>query len=97
MKNIFYFYSNLVIDGKKEDINSKINFSKIKNRLENNNFEFNDNYLLNLNIIYFKYDFYNDYLFYNNLTNINNEIKNIELNEIQKSYLIFFINKIILY
>ncbi|MDD3793489.1 MAG: hypothetical protein PHI37_01635 [Candidatus Gracilibacteria bacterium] len=97
MKNIFYFYSNLVIDGEKEEIEPKINFSKIKNVLENNNNNFNDEYLLKLNNIYFKYDFNNDSSFYNNLANINKEIIDKELTETQKSYLIFFMNKIILY
>jgi len=61
MKKVLDFYSNLVIDAKKDDINSKINFSKINNKLENKNYTFKDDYLLNLNDIYFKYDFLNDY------------------------------------
>jgi len=96
MKKILDFYSNLVINWKKDDINSKISFSKINNNLENREYKFKNEYLLNLSDAYFKYDFLNDITFYNNLTNINKNIIKEELNENQKSYFIFYINKTIL-
>ncbi|MDD2907985.1 MAG: hypothetical protein PHH98_05060 [Candidatus Gracilibacteria bacterium] len=96
MKNIFDFYSNLVINGGKNEIGAKINFSKIYNKLENKNYNFENDYLIALGNLYFKYDF-NDYKdIYLDLNTINQKIIENKLNEIEKSYFIFFLNKSIL-
>lgn len=96
LKNILYFYSNLVIDSNKIDINSKINFSKIYNKLENKNYIFNENFLLTLNDLYFTYDFKKENNVYKNLDNINKEILEKKLSESEKSYFIYFLKKVII-
>ena len=97
MKNILYFYSNLVIDWNKNDLNSKINFSKIYNELENLKYEFNNDYSILLSDLYFKYDFKEYLNIYKDLNNLNKIIINSNINENEKSYFIFFLNKNIIY
>lgn len=96
LKNILYFYSNLVIDSNKIDINSKINFSKIYNKLENKDFNFNENFLLNLNDLYYMYDFKKENNIYNSLNNINDKIIEKKLSEAEKSYFIYYLKKVII-
>lgn len=96
MKTILYFYSSLVIDWWKEDITSKINFSKIYNSLENINYNFRDDYLIKLNDFYFKYDFNSLSNLYKELSIINDYILKNWLDENKKSYFIFYINKTII-
>lgn len=96
LKSILYFYSNLVIDSNKIDTNSKINFSKIYNKLENKNFNFNETFLLKLNDLYFNYDFKNEKNIYIDINNINKSILEKNLNETEKSYFIYFLKKIII-
>ncbi len=96
MKKIYNYYSYLVINWYKNDIESKINFSKIYSKLEWTNYVFKDKYLLSINDIYFKYDFKNDNDLFKNLNYINNTYPNTSLWEIEKSYLIFFLNKVII-
>gem|GEM_PF-6150455 len=96
LKNILYFYSNIVIDSNKNDINSKINFSKIYNKIEDRKFNFNEDFLLTLNDLYFIYDFKKENNIYTNLNNINKKILSKKLSESEKSYFIFFLKKVII-
>lgn len=96
MKSILDFYSNMVIDWWKNDINSKINFSKIYNKIENKPYIFKNDYLLLLNNLYFNYDFKDYSNIYKDLNSINQEIIKNKLDENKKSYFIFFLKKTIL-
>lgn len=93
MKNILYFYSDLVIDWNKDDLNSKINFSKIYNELENTKYDFNNDYAVSLSDLYFRYDFKEYLNIYKDLNILNKIVINSNINENQKSYFIFFLNK----
>lgn len=96
MKAILDFYSNMVIDWWKNDINSKINFSKIYNKLENKKYSFKEEYILNLNNLYFNYDYKWYSNIYKDLNELNEKIISSKLDESKKSYFIFFLNKTII-
>lgn len=97
MKVIIEYYSSIIINWNKKDINSKINFSKIYNKINWKEYKFdNDNNLI-LNDIFFNFDFLNEDNLYTKLKIFNeNNIKN-KLSEWEKSYFMFFLNKIITY
>lgn len=97
MKNMLVSYSNLVIDGNKDDINSKINFSKIYNELENTKYDFNNDYSMLLSDLYFKYDFKKYLNIYKDLNDLNKKVIDSKISENQKSYFILFLNKNIIY
>lgn len=96
MRKIYNYYSYLVINWYKNDIESKLNFSKIYSKLEWTNYVFKDKYLLSLNDAYFKYDFKNDNNLFKEINYINNTYPSTSLWEVEKSYLIFFLNKVII-
>lgn len=97
MKIIVEYYSSIIINWNKKDINSKINFSKIYNTLKWNEYKFNNDNNLILNDIFFNFDFLNEDNLYTKLKIFNeNNLKN-KLSEWEKSYFMFFLNKITTY
>lgn len=94
MKEIVNYYSYLVLNSYKSDIKSKITFSDIYSKLDWKEKVSTNNYLLYLNDIYFEYDFSESLFSYKDLNTINNN--NLKLLESEKSYFIFYINKILL-
>lgn len=97
MKDIINYYSFLVINWNKDDTASKINFSKIVNKLNWKTFVYKDKWFLEINDLYFKYDFYWDEEIYNKLSDFNKKhIEDLE-SENEISYFIFYLNKIITY
>ncbi len=95
MKNIFDYYTTLIVNWNKKDINSKVNFSNIYNELSWNENSFENNWILFLNNLFFNYDFLEKNNIYKDLNIFTtNYLEKVE-DENKKSYLILFLNNVI--
>ncbi|MDR3150361.1 MAG: hypothetical protein LBU14_01760 [Candidatus Peribacteria bacterium] len=100
-----YFYTDLILNSYNVNLNTRLNFSKLYNLLENKNFSFSENPLISLGDIYSKLDIkvedniqkYNEmYEKLNNSALVLN-LNNSSLSENSQSYLISFLYNIIIY
>lgn len=103
MKKIIYFFIDNALNSYDYPIDKKINFSKLFNKIENKDYIFENNELIKLIKSYSIFDYNNsietniryDEL-YKNLNSIDYNLVSTNYSENEKSYLILFLNKIII-